>query len=163
MKTQYGNATIGNHGYYMISSNTQYHGILLHRLLFMKYWRTDIPKGYFIHHKDGNKLNNCIMNLQLMKQGEHTKLHATGYTHRYKDREKISVSKIGKSLLSNNTGYYRVYKEKSKSYKQGFCYTYEVDESRLNKKRHKKKIRRNSIDKLKIEVEKQGYIWKKVV
>lgn len=33
------------------------------------------PKGYDIHHKDFNKLNNKIENLQCLKHGKHTALH----------------------------------------------------------------------------------------
>ena len=34
-----------------------------------------IPKGYDIHHKDENKYNNDISNLQCITRSEHTKLH----------------------------------------------------------------------------------------
>jgi len=34
-----------------------------------------IPKGLHIHHKDENKLNNKINNLQLLTNSEHQKLH----------------------------------------------------------------------------------------
>lgn len=37
---------------------------------------TELPKGYCIHHKDHNKLNNVIENLELMTIGEHTALHS---------------------------------------------------------------------------------------
>jgi len=33
------------------------------------------PKGYQIHHKDFNKLNNKIENLQILTKGEHRRLH----------------------------------------------------------------------------------------
>ena len=36
---------------------------------------TEIPKGYCVHHKDHNPLNNLIDNLELMTLSEHTKLH----------------------------------------------------------------------------------------
>lgn len=36
---------------------------------------TTIPKGYCIHHIDGNKTNNSIDNLMLMTMSAHTKLH----------------------------------------------------------------------------------------
>lgn len=35
-----------------------------------------IPDGYEIHHKDGNKLNNKLSNLQLLTRSEHARLHA---------------------------------------------------------------------------------------
>lgn len=35
-----------------------------------------IPEGYQIHHKDGNKLNNDIENLQLVTPLEHKRIHS---------------------------------------------------------------------------------------
>jgi hypothetical protein len=34
-----------------------------------------IPKGFIIHHIDGNNKNNSIENLKLLTQSEHIKLH----------------------------------------------------------------------------------------
>lgn len=34
-----------------------------------------IPKGYHIHHKDGNRRNNDLENLELIKGTEHGQLH----------------------------------------------------------------------------------------
>jgi hypothetical protein len=34
-----------------------------------------IPRGFVVHHVDGNKTNNHIDNLALMTQSDHTKLH----------------------------------------------------------------------------------------
>jgi len=48
---------------------------LLHRHIWR--WSTgcDIPKGYIIHHRDENKLNNQMENLELMSSSRHAKLH----------------------------------------------------------------------------------------
>ena len=46
----------------------------IHRLV----WETfvgEIPKGYIIHHKDGNRQNNCLSNLQLVTSKEHHDIH----------------------------------------------------------------------------------------
>lgn len=40
-----------------------------------KYHNGDIPKGYDIHHIDGDKANNQIENLQCLTRKEHRKLH----------------------------------------------------------------------------------------
>jgi len=47
------------------------------RLLHRETWRQlrgPIPEGYVVHHKDGNKSNNDIVNLEPMEWGEHTSL-----------------------------------------------------------------------------------------
>ena len=46
-----------------------------HRMVWKKFFG-DIPKGFVIHHKDGNKLNNDISNLVLMNAKEHAQMHA---------------------------------------------------------------------------------------
>lgn len=43
--------------------------MLVHRLVYMAY-KGRIPKGLQINHKDENKENNCIENLELMTQKE---------------------------------------------------------------------------------------------
>lgn len=46
----------------------------LHRAIW-KFYNGDIPKGYHVHHKDENKDNNDISNLELLSASEHSKLH----------------------------------------------------------------------------------------
>jgi hypothetical protein len=46
-----------------------------HRIVWEKNFGI-IPDGYQVHHKDGNRLNNNIENLELIKSGEHQRLHA---------------------------------------------------------------------------------------
>src|SRR3990167_9437272 len=46
----------------------------LHRAIW-KSVHGDIPKGAFVHHIDGNPLNNNIYNLALMQAGEHARHH----------------------------------------------------------------------------------------
>ncbi|MBF8418931.1 HNH endonuclease signature motif containing protein [Heyndrickxia coagulans] len=46
----------------------------VHRLEWQKY-NGEIPEGYVIHHKDENKLNWSIENLELLTRGEHIKRH----------------------------------------------------------------------------------------
>lgn len=41
-----------------------------------EYYNGPIPKGYEVHHKDFDKSNNDISNLQLLTRAEHRKLHA---------------------------------------------------------------------------------------
>jgi len=40
------------------------------------YYNGPVPKGYDVHHIDGNRYNNDITNLQLLKREEHRKIHS---------------------------------------------------------------------------------------
>jgi hypothetical protein len=48
--------------------------ILLHRVVWEKH-NGKIPKGFHIHHKDENRLNNEIDNLECLPQPIHASLH----------------------------------------------------------------------------------------
>ena len=162
MDTKFGKAYVGNHGYYVVTSAAEgNHNKLLHRLIFEDFYGK-IPDGCHIHHKDGVKTNNCIMNLQIMTESQHHKLHGGEYEYTIEDRKKMSDFKLGKPNSTNSTGYYRVYKEKGKQYAQGFTYTYSIDSSRLEGKRSRSKIRRVNIDDLEKAVKDAGYEWRKL-
>lgn len=47
----------------------------LHRAVW-RFYKGEIPAGYHIHHKDENKDNNDINNLELLSPSQHTKLHS---------------------------------------------------------------------------------------
>ena len=56
----------------------------VHRLVY-EYFIGNIPKGYHIHHIDGNKQNNCIDNLECISPSDHNKKHHKDNTfNRYK-------------------------------------------------------------------------------
>lgn len=46
----------------------------VHRLQWVNHYG-EIPQGYVVHHKDGNKLNWDIDNLELISRSEHIKRH----------------------------------------------------------------------------------------
>ena len=61
--------------YYMSSSGHFIRGNCpLHQDIWI-YYHGEIPKGYEIHHIDGDKGNNDIYNLQLLTKAEHRRLH----------------------------------------------------------------------------------------
>lgn len=46
-------------------------------ILVWEVFNGPIPKGYVVHHKDHNRHNNCIDNLELLTDSEHKKRHST--------------------------------------------------------------------------------------
>lgn len=83
-----------SNGYPTIWDGTK--NILLHRYIWEKY-NGKIPSGYQIHHKDKNRRNYNLNNLELVKTSEHHRKHA----------------------LENNLG--KCNKGKLKKYSSGFC------------------------------------------
>lgn len=76
--TPFGTAYINQQGYYIIGSRVEGNkGKRLHRLIYENEYGP-IPKGYDIHHIDGNKLNNDLDNLVALSRKEHTSLHGEG-------------------------------------------------------------------------------------
>ena len=54
--------------------NGKQQSITVHRKVWMEQ-NGEIPKGFLVHHKNGNKKDNRIKNLKLVSHSEHTKLH----------------------------------------------------------------------------------------
>lgn len=157
MECKYGKYYLANNGYYTLSSKEHYKK-LLHRVIWEEHYG-EIPKGYVVHHKDGNKLNNDIENLELMSLKEHGNMHHKGKKLSREHRDNISkarkgmvfseehcnnISKAKKgsyhnisydiemSKKTNKVGYFRVYKDECKACKQGFIYTYHYNEYVIN-------------------------------
>ena len=151
LHTKFGNAKIDKNGYYVITSKKEGNNRLkLHRLIFEDFYNFKIPKGYIIHHKNGNKLDNCILNLQMIKQEEHIRLH-------HKGKKVTNETKKKQSKRQNTTGYFRVHKQKNKKLKQGFewCYRYYDNGKRIG-------ITSIDLDKLKQKVKDRGLEWFKL-
>ena len=148
--TQWGNAKLDDNGYYRITSRKEgNHYQYFHRLLFEKYYGK-IPKGYQIHHKDKNRVNNCICNLSLLKKEDHLKLHKKGNKHQMSSCFKMSKSK-------NTVGFFNVYKNKCSKCKQGFIFRYEY----TNAEGNRKTISRTNIVELEKAVREKGLRWYK--
>lgn len=75
-----------------------------HRFIWEEANGKKIPKGYVIHHKDGNKKNNTVGNLQLMTRAAHKKLHKQ-YRNIKKARRLLARKK--KLDARSNNGFYR--------------------------------------------------------
>lgn len=63
-------------GYYLsskqIKNNKRYR---LHRYVW-EYYHGEVPEGYCVHHIDGNKNNNGILNLTIIPKGKHVQHHS---------------------------------------------------------------------------------------
>ena len=81
LETIWGKIAISNDGYYHFI-NGKYKGKSYHRIIAMKYfgsWINDWSDGQIdVHHIDGNRLNNCVLNLEPLYHEDHIRLHMTG-------------------------------------------------------------------------------------
>lgn len=113
LHTKFGIAKVDREYFRISSSKEGNYQKYLHRLIFEDFYGIEVPDGYVVHHKDGNKLNNCILNLQLMREFDHLSLHHKGTTHTLEAKIKMSKAKKGKYLKENRYNYkdyYRVVK-----------------------------------------------------
>lgn len=172
LHTKFGTATIDKKGYYRIKSTKENNrNKALHRLIYEDFYKITIPNGFVIHHKNGIKTDNCILNLQLLSKAEHHSLHNAGKVLLDKTKQRISKSKTGKKIKpftqdhknnlgislskkSSTTGYYRVYKQKDSTCRQGFryCYSYREDGK-------VKSIKSVDLKKLEEKVKAKGLKW----
>lgn len=111
--SKYGTLQLDDLGYYRIVSvkegnfNKRLHQLILKPLIdYLKYKFPEIK--WDIHHKDGNKLNNEFVNLQIIPSILHTSIHMKGkshnlgYKHTSESKENMSNSKI--NIRNNNKG-----------------------------------------------------------
>ena len=61
----------------------------VHRAVFETINKLRIPESFEINHKDGNRTNNCIENLEMLSQKEHKEYHK----RLRKERKKTETSK----------------------------------------------------------------------
>ena len=92
-KTGNENGTSLHNGYYRIrwEENKIEWGMKMHRLIYL-HFNGQIPDNYVINHKDGNKSNNHIGNLEAITKSENNKhAHTTGLIN--KDKHKKAINK----------------------------------------------------------------------
>ena len=101
---------VGKNGYHYTRINGKYE--LTHRVVYEEEMG-EIPRGMFIHHKDENKLNNKVSNLELISPAAHASLHVSSFTEKealkmreiYRKgdtshRELAKIYKVDKSCIS---------------------------------------------------------------
>lgn len=148
LHTKFGTAKVNpNSGYYTITGGKHFNK-LLHRLMFEDFYGT-IPENHIIHHKNGNKLDNCILNLQIMRREEHWNIHL-------KAKRTFDYC-LKESKAQNTTGYFRVSINKCSQCKQGFIYRYQYRENNI-----KKAIFSTDLKKLEQKVKEKELPWRKI-
>ncbi len=122
LHTKFGTAKLQQNGYYIITSCKEGHGgKRLHRLIWEDFYGCEIPKGYIIHHRNNIKTDNCILNLQLMRDSDHKKIHSE--TRSEETKQKMSKSRSGcKNPMWKN--YPRVKKNGFRNNKQIYAITH---------------------------------------
>lgn len=175
LETKFGNVKLNDDGYYIITSRKEgNNGKIFHRLVWEDWYGIQVPKGYVIHHLNGDKLDNRIQNLQCVEIKKHISYHHKGLKHSEETKEKIKKNRrdtsgknnymygkhhsydtcIKMSKNQNSSGYYNVTKKYNPNYKQGFIWRYRYYE---NGKR--KQISNTNIKNLEEEVKKRGLKW----
>lgn len=66
--------------------------IQIHRLLKMYQLGVDLDINQYVHHKDGNKLNAMLDNLEVVEATAHQSFHNKGKVLSKEHREKISLA-----------------------------------------------------------------------
>ena len=89
---------------------TQYGYVLYHRVLIENKIGRLLRKDEVIHHKDENKMNNSLDNLEIMSAQEHSRLHAS----RGRSVKQITCPECGKLI-------YKEARQLHKSKKMNFC------------------------------------------
>lgn len=164
MKTKFGNAKISNNGYYVITSKKEGNqNKLLHRLIWEDFYNCEVPEGYIIHHKNEDKLDNCILNLQVMRDKDHRILHNTGENHPFfgkhlsnEHKQKLSKANSGE----NNPMYGKTHSEESKNKMseshKGMIYS---EESMIQMSKGKNSSGYFRVSKQNCKKCKEGFTW----
>ena len=71
------------------------YGRSFHRYIWVKYHGTEIPKGFYIHHIDGDHYNNDPSNLEMMDGRIHSSIHLLGKPKSIDQKQKIAESMKG--------------------------------------------------------------------
>lgn len=91
MEVQVISKTIQNfngESYYLCGNYFQRKGRRLHRAVW-EYHNGEIPKGYHVHHVDGDISHNNISNLTLLKSSVHLSAHMRNEERKEKSRKNV--------------------------------------------------------------------------
>lgn len=113
LKTIWGNISIDGR-YYRFHSG-KYYKRNYHRVIYEIYNKITLCPWVVVHHIDGNKLNNCILNLEMKFETIHQSEHMIGNKfcvgRKYSKETKEKMSKSCKK-----------YYERNIHWRKGICY-----------------------------------------
>lgn len=78
--------------YYLGGAKWKVSAKYLHRKMWEDVYG-EIPKGFIVHHKDGDSSNNTIENLEIMSRKHHMELHMQEVERREDLREMMIINK----------------------------------------------------------------------
>lgn len=84
--------------------------------------------GYDVHHKDGNKLNNSIFNLELIERGLHHSQHNFGKKFTEEHKERLRRANTNNPIYSKkviqtteNDEFIKIWDSAAEAGRNGFC------------------------------------------
>lgn len=83
-----------------------------HHYVWESHGNAPVPRGYVLHHRDGDKTNNDYQNLQLLTRAEHAKLHGKGRTVTEETRQKM---RAGAARRVSDPDHRRLLSERAKA------------------------------------------------
>lgn len=99
------NGCVGENGYRVFVRGTRDDNVRKyeHRMVMEQFIGRELTKDEYVHHIDGNKLNNDIKNLQIITKIEHSRFHALkrGFGKDRKGKYPTNTLSLKKRLLIN--------------------------------------------------------------
>jgi len=88
--------------------------IHIHRLLMMYRIKTELPKGYYVHHEDQNRLNNAKENLSLVYGTTHQSNHNKNkFISEYQKQKVIEFNQkrkgIKRGIIKKDISYQKIW------------------------------------------------------
>lgn len=78
-------------GYYLCTTKNE-DGVRKRLHVYVwEFYNGPVPKGYHVHHKDKNKQNNHISNLEIKEKSEHSRYHARTRTKEQRDKNRQNM------------------------------------------------------------------------